>query len=107
MSEGSCCNCGGFIGEPGKAYGYAGKWCYCATPATFRIGDTTRLSDEMFNAMRTAVQLPQQPLNQCGCVGPQNGEPLCPCAMRNVAIKDGRYVIPERDLGPAPGHKVF
>jgi len=25
----TCLNCGGAIGEPGKAYGYAGKWCYC------------------------------------------------------------------------------
>ena len=24
-----CLNCGGAIGEPGKIYGYAGKWCYC------------------------------------------------------------------------------
>lgn len=39
--------------------------------------------------------------HSCGCVGPQNGRPLCPCQMRGVQIKDGRYVIPERDLGPA------
>jgi hypothetical protein len=37
----------------------------------------------------------------CGCVGPQNGQPLCPCAMRGVVVKDGRYVRPEQDLGPA------
>lgn len=31
----SCLNCGGLIGEPGKVYGYAGKWCYCPKdPAT-------------------------------------------------------------------------
>ena len=36
----------------------------------------------------------------CFCVGPQNGEPLCPCRMRDVQIRDGRYVLPERDLGP-------
>ena len=28
----------------------------------------------------------------CNCVGPQHGEPLCPCRMRGVQIKDGRYV---------------
>lgn len=28
--ETSCKKCGGFIGEPGKVYGYAGKWCVCA-----------------------------------------------------------------------------
>lgn len=40
-------------------------------------------------------------LHSCGCVGPQNGQPLCPCAMRNVTIENGRYVRKE-DLGPAP-----
>lgn len=37
----------------------------------------------------------------CGCVGPQNGEPLCPCKMRGVKVVNGRYVIPAQDLGPA------
>ncbi len=27
-----CQTCNGFIGEPGKSYGYAGKWCYCIFP---------------------------------------------------------------------------
>lgn len=36
----------------------------------------------------------------CNCIGPQNGEPMCPCRMRGVIIKDGRYVQPEIDLGP-------
>lgn len=25
----SCGRCGGLIAEPGKVYGYAGKWCHC------------------------------------------------------------------------------
>lgn len=37
----------------------------------------------------------------CFCRGPQNGQPLCPCAMQGVKIKDGRYVKTV-DLGPAP-----
>lgn len=28
----SCAGCGGAIGEPGVAYGYAGKWCHCVRP---------------------------------------------------------------------------
>lgn len=28
--ESMCRKCGGLIGEPGKAYGWAGKWCHCA-----------------------------------------------------------------------------
>lgn len=37
MSTGgsSCQACGGFIGEPGKVYGYAGKWCSCIHPGPF------------------------------------------------------------------------
>ncbi len=27
-----CMTCGGFIVEANKAYGYAGKFCHCATP---------------------------------------------------------------------------
>lgn len=30
--------------------------------------------------------------HSCNCLGPQNGQPLCPCHMRNVQVKDGRYV---------------
>lgn len=41
--------------------------------------------------------LNNSPVHQCHCVGPQNGEPFCPCRMREVKIVDGRYV---KDLGP-------
>lgn len=36
------------------------------------------------------------------CIGPQRGEPYCPCAMkaRGVFKRDGRWIEPERDLGP-------
>lgn len=37
----------------------------------------------------------------CNCIGPQNGDPVCPCQMRGVAIRNGRYVR-VIDLGPAP-----
>lgn len=38
----------------------------------------------------------------CNCVGPQRGEPYCPCSMRarRVYKRDGRWIEPERDLGP-------
>lgn len=38
---------------------------------------------------------------QCNCIGPQNGQPVCPCQMRNVSVVNGRYVKTV-DLGPAP-----
>jgi hypothetical protein len=40
-------------------------------------------------------------MNACHCVGPQNGQPVCPCRMRGVEIENGRY-IERRDLGPVP-----
>ena len=40
----------------------------------------------------------------CNCIGPQNGEPKCPCLMKAVVIKDGRYIQPAVDLGPVPNN---
>lgn len=40
-------------------------------------------------------------MRACFCTGPRNGEPLCPCRMRNVTVRNGRYVR-EDDLGPVP-----
>lgn len=42
-------------------------------------------------------------MSACNCIGPQNGQPLCPCRMRYVEIRDGRYFLPAQDLGPVPG----
>jgi len=36
----------------------------------------------------------------CNCIGPQNGEPKCPCMMRGLIQRDGRWIEPEKDLGP-------
>ncbi len=33
----------------------------------------------------------------CACRGPQNGQPYCPCKMRDLHVVDGRYV---QDMGP-------
>lgn len=35
----------------------------------------------------------------CNCIGPQNGDPVCPCMMRSVRVVDDRYVKID-DLGP-------
>jgi hypothetical protein len=37
--------------------------------------------------------------HKCFCIGPQNGEPVCPCRMKSVIKENGRYkqII---DLGP-------
>jgi len=34
----------------------------------------------------------------CGCMGPRDGEPVCPCEMRYVRVVDGHY-IKVTDLG--------
>lgn len=90
-----CRNCGGAIMQPGVAYGWAGKTCHCPVHPSrqyqdpmSRPLDLTRLVDTHFGAA-------------CNCIGPQNGQPLCPCQMRGVTIQNGRYVR-VTDLGPAP-----
>lgn len=37
----------------------------------------------------------------CFCIGPQNGEPFCPCEMRRrrIRVVNGRWVEPEHDHG--------
>jgi hypothetical protein len=40
-------------------------------------------------------------IHSCNCIGPQNGQPACPCQMAGVTIENGRY-IRRVDLGPAP-----
>lgn len=42
------------------------------------------------------------PMNSCYCMGPKDGQPLCPCKMKNVIIRDGMYVISEKVIGPVP-----
>lgn len=44
---------------------------------------------------------PKHESHACNCIGPQNGQPLCPCMMRSVTVENGRYVRRE-DLGPVP-----
>lgn len=38
----------------------------------------------------------------CNCMGPQNGEPFCPCMMRRLGVikQNGRWIEPTKDLGP-------
>lgn len=40
-------------------------------------------------------------MSACFCIGPQDGQPECLCAMRNVSVINGRFVRMQ-DIGPAP-----
>lgn len=42
--------------------------------------------------------------SSCFCIGPQNGQPLCPCQMRSVTQVDGRWVRTQ-DLGPVNSYE--
>jgi len=44
-------------------------------------------------------------VKSCHCIGPQNMQPLCPCAMKGVFERDGRWIKPEVDLGPVYNSK--
>ena len=34
----------------------------------------------------------QQASHACNCIGPQNGNPVCPCRMRSMEQVNGRWV---------------
>lgn len=60
----------------------------------FKIFKSTNLQD-----------IAQRNIHQpCNCIGPQNGQPACPCAMRNVKVINGRWIRTE-DLGTVPSIK--
>ena len=40
----------------------------------------------------TVRNILNQESHACCCMGPRNGEPVCPCAMKHVKIVDGHYV---------------
>lgn len=62
---------------------------------------------KMYDDYRLGVNQPAWPstradqVYQCGCIGPQDGAPVCPCRMRSLRIQHGRYVE-IIDHGPAP-----
>ena len=64
------------------------------------MGQVLQFSNASQRADWLAKNMPA-PMEACACIGPQSGQPLCPCGMRGVVVKDGRYTLPERDLGPA------
>lgn len=60
----------------------------------------------LMEMMRQKYDAGLSQVSACFCMGPQNGQPLCPCAMKNVFIRDGRYIRREVDLGPAPPEAI-
>ena len=54
---------------------------------------------DLNNAISSWVSQGPSSAHACNCIGPQNGDPVCPCQMRGVVEVDGRYVR-ITDLGP-------
>lgn len=71
------------------------KVCSCAQKAKMNKG----IGNSLTGYLRRVNGQPDT--YACNCRGPQNGQPVCPCMMRDVRIIDGRYVR-VTDLGPAP-----
>jgi hypothetical protein len=46
--------------------------------------------------------------SSCNCIGPQNGASMCPCQMRAQGVyeRDGRWIRPDMDLGPAAARQI-
>ncbi len=56
--ERNCEKCHGFIGIPGKIYGFAGKWCNCYMTDQLRDADDKKwaeIDEEMVERMRKMV----------------------------------------------------
>lgn len=84
MSSGTVCPvCQGFIAPVGVPYSYAGRYCHCTTGGRLQ-------------SIQSTMMMP------CNCIGPQPGFPRCPCQMRGVVKRDGRWIQLEQDLGAAP-----
>jgi hypothetical protein len=67
------------------------------------MGEMNSEDSKRFAIERLAWEsVPADSVSACGCMGPQYGQPLCPCRMRGVIERDGRYYLPEQDLGPVP-----
>lgn len=68
--------------------------------AAHEDGDMSKFSTKDLMEMASKQAVSSAASYACNCIGPQKGQPLCPCQMRGVMVKDGRYVRPEQDLGP-------
>lgn len=42
-------------------------------------------------AIRQHLSKPAPVFSACGCMGPRDGEPFCPCAMQNCEQVDGKW----------------
>ena len=51
-------------------------------------------------AIRQWLSKPAPYFGACGCMGPQNGEPFCPCKMRMVEKVNGDYYLIKEHRSP-------
>jgi hypothetical protein len=63
------------------------------------MGFVMELYKNVADLRKAGILTGSEEVHACGCIGPQDGQPLCPCAMRGVQEINGRYVRIE-DLGP-------
>lgn len=63
-----------------------------------------RMSEETLTqeqrAIRQHLSKPAPMMNPCGCMGPQDDDPVCPCAMRYVEKVDGVWYRVEEHRSP-------
>lgn len=58
---------------------------------TIRIAKGIMNADEKQAVKQFIVRKNDIYISACGCMGPQNNEPLCPCAMKMVETVNGKY----------------
>lgn len=72
--------------------------CACASEQCALFG-CQRVASMQQKYLSVIAQAPA--MNPCNCIGPQNGQPRCPCQMRGIEKRNGRWIQREVDLGPA------
>ena len=74
MSLTPCSKCGGFIGDPGKVYGYVGKRCHCGWkqvqqfdyPPYYPLGGQYEALQAEIEALRAQLETERMRLAACG-----------------------------------------
>lgn len=68
------------------------------------MSNPTKAATDRYMQEWMHVSIPSTPARACNCVGPRPGDPVCPCRMSALTVRNGRWVE-VIDHGPAaPSH---
>lgn len=69
----------------------------------FKFHINLEQGEEQAQALHQFLSLPNRPIpHACCCVGPRDGDPVCPCRMAYVQIVNGKYY----EISEIPGSGI-